>query len=134
DSHAVACSIGRKSDGRGISVQCWGIVPKIREIDQMLRSQPEYRQFIREIHPEVSFMELNNGKPMQYPKARAAGRREREQLLEAFFGDEIRRIMRESRGTLAQPDDVIDAFAALWSARRVHEGCFRRLPDEVCRD
>lgn len=87
DSHAVACSIGRKSDGRGISVQCWSIVPKIREIDQLLRSQPEWRRFIREVHPEVSFMELNNGKPMQYSKARATGRHEREMLLEALFGD-----------------------------------------------
>ena len=117
-SHAHACSIGRQCDGRGLTIQCWHILPKIREVDAYVREHPSDRVRIREIHPEVSFM-LLAGRPMTYPKRTLIGRRERIAVLRPVFGGVVSRAIKNRRGMDARPDDILDAFAALWSAKRV---------------
>ncbi len=54
--------------GKKIGVQTWGIGPKIREIDQFLRANPDARRKIREVHPEVLFWSLNGMKAMVHNK------------------------------------------------------------------
>jgi predicted RNase H-like nuclease len=74
-----------------------------------------------EVHPEVCFWGLASFKPMQYGKKTPKGRRERRELLVQLFGakaiDEIR--SRHARSDVTD-DDLYDAFAALWTARRIH--------------
>jgi predicted RNase H-like nuclease len=126
-SHAHACRIGRQCDGRGLTVQCWHILPKIREVDAYLREHPSDRTRIREVHPEVSFM-LLAGRPMTYPKRQLAGRRERIALLEPVFGDAVLRAIENRKTIGAAPDDILDAFAALWSAKGVFDNAAVTFP------
>jgi predicted RNase H-like nuclease len=81
--------------------------------------------------PEVCFWALANGTPMEHPKREAAGFEERHALLTAAFPD-TPIPMRQEAGRYAPPakaDDILDAIAAAWTARRFAEGRAGRLPD-----
>ena len=91
------------------SVQLWNILDKIREVDSAM--QPPMQQRVREAHPEVSFALLKGG-PLLFPKKKPEGEEERRLLLAPLFG-EVPRVPGAAR------DDVLDAYALLWSARRV---------------
>jgi predicted RNase H-like nuclease len=59
NTHREACEHGQRVHGKGISIQSWGILPKIREADAHLTPSEQSR--IREGHPEVSFALMNRG-------------------------------------------------------------------------
>lgn len=67
-----------KANGAGLSRQCWGIVPKIREADQ--RMTRSLQELVGEGHPELAFTRLR-GAPCVYPKRTAEGARERREAL-----------------------------------------------------
>jgi predicted RNase H-like nuclease len=81
-----ASLVQKRIDGRGISAQGWGIVPKICQWDSYLRANLEIARRIYEVHPEVCFWALNASRPMQYRKKCEEGRRERRELLERVLG------------------------------------------------
>src|SRR5262249_25547910 len=53
---------------RKVSKQLFNIAPKIREIDEALRTEPAAPARVYEVHPEVAFWRLNNGQPLREPK------------------------------------------------------------------
>lgn len=129
ESHQAACRLGKQVDGRGIPIQCWSIVPKIREVDDFLRSHPSRREHLREVHPEVCFWALA-GSPMSYAKKKREGRAERLKVLEGVYGDAVRGAIADCAKQGAKSDDVIDAFVALWSAGRIYNGIAIIFPKE----
>lgn len=103
--------------GKSIFKAVWQIVPKIREVDELLLSAGESRAKVRESHPEVCFWALNGGKPMAYNKKTGAGMRERQSLLQIALAAihpslggflEVAQILKP-RGVA--PDDFLDALA-----------------------
>lgn len=115
-----------------MSRQAWNIVPKVREVDGVVRRIGQAR--VHEVHPEVSFAALA-GRPMRLNKKRAAGRDERLALLQQVFSTaDLNRELSARRYRQVGSDDVIDAFICLWSARRIHGGSALRLPAEPQRD
>jgi predicted RNase H-like nuclease len=127
-THAEACRIGRSIDGKGLSVQTWGIMPKIREVDQRLRKDDALRNRVREVHPEVCFYHLAGRQPMTSSKKHAAGQKERQALLEGVFGDATGHVLARRRELHSAVDDILDAFAALWTAERIVSKQFFTLP------
>jgi predicted RNase H-like nuclease len=127
-SYAEACHIGEKADGRKLSQQAWAILPKIREVDTFLRSEPTISKWVREVHPEICFWAWNGNKPMANGKKKPAGKLEREALVKPMYGSAYT-IAQSSlqRGQYAN-DDLLDAFAALWSAERFVAGKAVILP------
>src|SRR5207245_7908716 len=103
--------------GRQCSIQLWNILNKIREVDEAMT--PRLQRRVREAHPEVSFALLNGG-PLPFGKKSDDGEAERRGLLNPIFG-EIRGVPGAAR------DDVLDAYALLWSARRARRGKARVL-------
>ena len=97
---------------RGLSIQGWNLVPKIREVDACWESR------VVECSPELTFTVLA-GAPMQHNKRTAEGRAERR----AVLGDVVTR----SKG--AATHDVLDAHACLRTARRVVTGSAIELGD-----
>ena len=63
-TYVQACQMGEKIDGRKLSRQAWAMLPKIREADAFLRSDPTMQQWVREVHPEVCFWAWNSNKAM----------------------------------------------------------------------
>jgi len=125
-----ASEIQEKIDGRRIGVQAWGILPKIREWDSCLRADAQIAKQVFEVHPEVCFRALSGFKPMRYGKKTPEGRHERHESLVHVFGAKV---IDENRSCHARrdvtDDDLYDAFAALWTARRIHAEKASCLPE-----
>lgn len=128
NTYAEASALRRQIEGKGITKQAWAIRAKIREADQMLRSHPSRRESTREVHPEVCFCHLNGGIPMTHAKKTKAGRDERLALLRTCFGDAIERALLDRKRMGCEADDILDAFVALWTARRIDRGQEVTLP------
>jgi predicted RNase H-like nuclease len=129
-----ACARSRASapQGKAISKQTFGILPKIREADELLQKRPDLRDVVREVHPEVCFCELV-GRPMIHPKGKQQGREERRQALGQSFRD-LDAIVQAGREARLPLSDILDATVACWSALRLAAGKGRSLVNPVPRD
>ncbi len=122
-SHPEAVSINRERAGEGVSAQAFGLARKLLEVDQWVRSGS---RTVIEIHPEVSFATMA-GHPLKTRKKCWAGMQERLGLLEAAGMPSLTDL--GPAGAQAGVDDVLDAAAAAWSARRYAAGIAVSLPD-----
>ncbi|BDA86814.1 hypothetical protein Sa4125_43560 [Aureimonas sp. SA4125] len=123
EAYRAACDIAARLSHppRRISIQGFGLFPKIIEIDRLLRADPRRADRVIESHPELAFRLLNGSEPVASPKkirgsVDAAGMEERRRLLLAAGLD---------RGFLYAPapagsaqDDFLDACAMLCVAAR----------------
>ena len=129
DSQAEASRRHREIDGRGFAAQAFGILPKIREWDLLLRSNRRAREKVREVHPEVCFAALEGNGGLVESKKSAEGAARRTAILAHQFGDfEVSALVTRVPRSRAAPDDVLDALAALWSANRIASGVAESLP------
>ena len=125
-----ACAIRERIEGRRMSRQAWGIVPKVAEVDRALRRNPGRDGWIREVHPEVSFATWN-GSPMRHRKKGIEGRTERMELVASYFGSPaFAGVRARHRAGDVAAADILDAFAALWTAERIARGEAATLPAE----
>lgn len=125
-----ACSIRFALEGKRMSRQAWEIVSKVREVDSLLRANADLCRWLREFHPEVSFREWK-GEPMPHSKKSPSGHADRLELVTRHFGHEVYgRIRAESSRSAVANDDILDAFAGLWTAERIATGAARRLSGE----
>ena len=99
-THAEASAVREAAEGKRISIQAWAIIPKIREVDLALRSDPSLRSGVREVHPEVCFFYMAWGRAMQHAK----------------------------KGRGCSTDDLLDALAAIWTAGRIVNGVAVTVP------
>ncbi|WP_042366115.1 DUF429 domain-containing protein [Streptacidiphilus neutrinimicus] len=118
----------RELTGSGLSRQAWALAPKLREARECWLGDPER---IHEVHPELSFQALAGGTPLSHAKKTWRGQNVRRALL-AGAGIVLPDALGE--GDRIPPDDVLDAAAAAWSARRIALGTAERLPAEPERD
>jgi predicted RNase H-like nuclease len=122
NSHEEASRLRERIERKRISIQAWLIVPKIAEVDRLLRRSAVARAAVHEVHPELCFYYLNGERPVAAPKRKAAGHDERLALLRAWCGDAVNRALADRQRLTCAADDVIDACAALWSAERIAAG------------
>jgi len=117
---AVAANGGR------LSPIVWYQRRKIAEVDKDIA--PYWQRTVFEVHPELSFFQLNGDKPLQYPKRTGKGRDERREILEARIPG-VERIL-EARLNRISAARLLDAAACLWTARRIMSRAVTRLPDD----
>lgn len=134
DSYREACEISRKYSGKMLSKQTWNITSRIREMDVFVREYGKGQQWIREIHPEISFWAWNGGKAMSFSKRVAQGQEERERLVRTVYGNRLDYMREKLSFKGFNYDDVLDSFAALWSARRILNGEAIVLPQDPPQD
>ena len=127
-THAEANATSRKL-GMGLNRQTFHLFPKLREVDELLRSRAALRRVVYEAHPELAFMRMNSGKPVLAKKRQPDGFAERRKLLarhgfkwkpEALSG--------------AARDDILDAIAVCRTATLIAEGTATRLGPSRERD
>jgi predicted RNase H-like nuclease len=124
-----ACSVRERIEAKRISKQTWAIVRRIAEVDRALREEPARRGWVREVHPEVCFRAWR-GEPMPHAKKRPSGRADRHALVAEHFGvHAFPEVRGRHRRTEVADDDILDAFAALWTAERIVRGRFVTLPE-----
>lgn len=133
-SYEEACESSHAACGKRLSQQSYGILPKIRDVDTVLRQHPQIAERVFEVHPEVCFYFWAERRPMRHPKKTGFGFAERLDLVRSVFGNAAEEIRSEISRVQAGDDDILDAWAALWSAQRIHSGTAIRLPAEEERD
>jgi predicted RNase H-like nuclease len=117
------CAKRFEIERKRVSKQAAALIPKIAEVDHIVRHQSLSR--ICEGHPEVSFAAMNDGKPIAESKKSAAGRDVRISVISNHFPDARNWIERHHRFR----EDIIDAYSLLWTATRIREGKAVRLPE-----
>ncbi len=132
--YRTAAKINQRSStaGIGITKQAHGILPRIAELDAFMT--PSRQRRIIEVHPEISFHQLAGGKAMRHPKSEKAGLDERRRILQRALGTRID--LEQLRAVSPRPakDDVLDAIAAAWTAKRKAEGLAIGIPEKPPRD
>jgi predicted RNase H-like nuclease len=124
-SYADACAISREHCGKGVSKQLYNILGKIREVDGV--ATPQLQAHLFEACPELSFAVMSGGTPMRHNKRTAEGRAERVAALVTALGDVAPLVdFVDAPPKGASRDDVFDAFALAWTARRaLTRSCIR---------
>jgi predicted RNase H-like nuclease len=117
----------REVRGKGAALVVWGIVPKIREVDAVMR--PELQERIVEFHPELVWKHLS-GKVLE-SKHKQYGVAQRAELFKGGVRD-INGLQMPAVPNGAKMDDVLDAAVGLWTADCIVGGgdYNRRLPKE----
>lgn len=115
-THAEATHLSHQLTGAGISQQAWSLGRKVFDVEAWLPNAPAP---VWEIHPEVSFATLAS-RPLEDPKTCWSGAWERYLLLQSA-GIVLNHRVKEA-GRKVEVDDMLDAAAAAWSARRVVTG------------
>ena len=121
DSYADANAALQANGAPMLSRQAWALVPKMMEAAEVAAEDDR----VHEVHPEVSFCALA-GEHLRWSKKSWNGLQRRRRLL-ADAGIELPDVMTDVDGVGA--DDVVDAAAVAWSARRIATGAARTLPD-----
>jgi len=106
----------RQLTGDGLSRQSWSLFPRIAEVQVLAAAVSG----VHEVHPEVSFTVMAGGAPLPFAKRTWNGLTLRRRLLSGEGIDLPDRIEGPA-GTVA-PDDLLDAAAAAWTARRIATG------------
>jgi predicted RNase H-like nuclease len=115
-----ALDAARAATGRGISKQTFNIMPKVAELDRLVDSANHHS--IVEVHPECSFKTLNGDESLPSKKS-SEGKNIRRQLLSDHFA------IPSTAPQGASIDDMLDAYAVLWSAMRFQRGEHRVFGD-----
>ena len=111
-----------KTEG-SLNTQTWGIIPKIREVDEFLLKNPALveEKRIREAHPEVCFWAFNGGASMKYSKTQESGSAfwERLFVLQSVDENVVDHLTQAGQACLdcrASIDDYLDAFVLALTA------------------
>jgi predicted RNase H-like nuclease len=117
ETYAEASRVCRDLTGKGFSVQAWGLRRKIAEAQEFRRRASSATSTVQlyEVHPELAFAAMA-GAPLPDSKHTPAGLAVRRDLLAAAG------ITLPARVAGAAADDLLDAAAVAWSARRIATG------------
>jgi predicted RNase H-like nuclease len=113
--------------GEGVSAATRLLLPKIREVVADVQSY--WQRTVFEVHPELSYYQLNDDQPLKFSKQRPSGRAERRAVLEAKFPAVDRLLDNRPRG-MREPH-LLDAAACLWTARRIAARAVVRIPEDA---
>jgi predicted RNase H-like nuclease len=107
--------------GARLTLQTLNLLPRIEDVDAVMT--PELQSRVFEVHPELSFGAMAGGFPVLTPKHSAAGSKERRALLQRAG------VCVPERPAGSAADDLLDACALMWSARRIAGGTASHVPD-----
>ncbi len=123
EDHESAVRRCRELTGQGLSRQTWGLRNKLLEANAY---REHGRPRLHEIHPEVSFRAMAQGRIVFSSKKTWRGQMQRRDLLqEAGIGVPAEL----GEAGRAGPDDVLDAAAAAWTAHRIATDQATSYPD-----
>lgn len=124
-----ACRIRFEREGKKCSKQVVAILPKIREVDEVMTG--DFQKRIREGHPEVSFFMMNRERPVASRKKTTQGKLERLTLLLPSFPDIEKNLQSKPRAVWV---DILDAYACLWTAKRIATNESKSFPRDRIQD
>lgn len=100
------------------------LLPRYREVAAEMA--PFRQRTVYEAHSDMSFFEMNEGKPLEWPKHTEKGLNERRELLELKLPGSNRILTAEVPG--ASLSHLLDAAVFVWTARRIFAKAAARIP------
>jgi predicted RNase H-like nuclease len=91
--------------------------------------QPYRQRQVFEVHPELSFFQLNDDRPMQHSKHTPEGVAERRALVEARIQG-VDAVLDAQPGGGVELRHLLDAAADMTTARRIAARAVERLPED----
>lgn len=113
-------------NGGHLGAIAWRLLPRTAEVEREMA--PYWQRTVFEVHPELTFFQLNADQAVKFPKNTEAGRAERRDLLVRRFQG-VERIL-DTRVRRVTQSHLIDAAACLWTARRIISRAVSRLPED----
>jgi predicted RNase H-like nuclease len=132
----AAITINEQVTGKRIFRATWNLIPRMRQVDEILQVDHEARKVIREAHPEVMFWGLNRRRALTFSKKVAAGEAERLEILGRVYPPAKAlyfEMKKDLPGQGATPDDLMDALAAAVTGL-LSGGKLKTLPETPGRD
>jgi len=126
---ALGCATyaeARQANGGRLSVVAWHTLRRTVEVDKEMA--PYWQRTVFEVHPELSFFQLNGDAPVRFSKRTQAGQSERRLLLAGRLPGIERIIDHKIRGVSRA--HFLDAAACLWTARRIVARGVVHLPED----
>lgn len=131
NDYKAACDINEAKTGKRFSKQAWNIMPKIRQVDDILQENTSLIPKVHESHPELLFKKLNRGgEPLPKKKTKEGIERRFDLLRRA--DNRIEDLFAEIRGAFlkgeVKDDDILDAFILAIMAAQTPHRPIRTLP------
>jgi len=125
-NYEKASLVSKKLFGKSMSLQSWYLFPKIKDVQTMIHHEDMQ---IYEIHPELSFRAMNTEQVILESKKSPEGFAIRNSLLTMHFKNFIfEEIRRQYARKDVMDNDILDALAVLWSAKRIQSNQASFLP------
>lgn len=131
DNYNEGNALNKKLMSKGISKQLWGIVPKIKALDQYLMSNKPIRKKIYESHPELAFMMLK-GQSMKHNKRKKEGYIERIEILKKIYPkteEIVEFTLDKYLRKEVKKDDILDALVLAINAYLGQKLNFKNYPE-----
>lgn len=123
-----------KALGKKYTSQTDAIIPKIRELDEYMQSEPDMRDKILESHPEVCFSRLN-GEVIQNSKHTEDGIKDRAMILQRYLPEVSYEWVRDQAKIMkCAEDDIVDAICLAIVAGMQTQGETETIPKEPMAD
>lgn len=108
---------------------------KVRQVHEYMRDNPGSAHFLFEVHPRLSFLELEGGVTLLHKGKRRLPIRDRlGYLCDVYPSKVLYEALTSFSRTEVAKTDILDAFAMLWSAKRIATSRAERLPSSPVYD
>ena len=126
-----ACEVNFKECGKRISKQSWNLFPKIKESQEFLENKLIKKLEVFEVHPELSFMAMNDMHLIQASKKTDIGKEIRIKLIQKFFPEFSFELVRNKyKKNQVLDDDILDSVSVLWSTQRIVDNIAKFVPKD----
>lgn len=120
----------KKALGKGLAKQSMALIPKMRELDSFFNTEPQYKNVIKESHPEVCFARLN-GSVVMTKKSQFGGMNERVHILKKYIPElDNDIILTKAKELKCNADDIVDAICLAVTANLNYQGKGETIPVE----
>ncbi|MBH19761.1 MAG: hypothetical protein CL851_04955 [Crocinitomicaceae bacterium] len=120
-NYLKARELNKKILSKSISIQSWNISNKIKEIDEFLINSKNIQINIHESHPELCFINLNDGVALKFSKKTKEGVNERVNILNKFIKnteDILEKNYHQYKNEKIKRDDILDAISLAVSVKK----------------
>ena len=126
-----ACAVNFKECGNRISKQSWNLFPKIIEAHKFLENNSISKLEVFEVHPELSFLAMNDMNLIEASKKTDIGKEIRIKLIQKFFPSfSFESVRKKYKKNQVLDDDILDSISVLWSTRRIVDNIAQFVPKD----
>lgn len=136
EDYTKAIEENKENLGISLSPLSYAICGKIREIDEFINDNPQWKNRLVEGHPEICFAKLNNDKAILENKTKPDGQEKRLEILRKYYADSDLVINKFLKDVPARKkiDDVIDALCLAITGVIGLENGFETIPEVPMED